>query len=861
VNESEAISQAITSSVEVATRFLQHFLPAGEVFPGNGNGAVTFFKIGDFKNTPAKEKGPQGGSTYVRLPELCGNDRTTGDKVAGPVSIVRLLFGCDAPQAVERIRQWLESEGIDLETEAQARGRPRAEPYPWPAAVAGLNGANLLALENFRGYSPELCRRIKDLELLARVDGHWCFAIYNRNGVVVGINQLVKHPYYDSRVARQQWVPKPMGVDRSVWLEIGAPLSTTRLVLICESGWDALAVLSLYSDEELKSTTILSSHGTGGDVMPRFGINVKRVILVVQNDPPSHRWAEKLAAQAGGYDLAVVLPPEPEKDSNDALRKGKLRREDFDKAQVHFIDPATGEIRIEVRPWYAMFDNQTESGPAVKEGVRLMAASHQLFEVGYISPTERGRLAWLYPDGDTVFLDKTEIDFNQIFQSFARTCVLVVTKKGIVRLSQPLTPRASKLLLKGWNRPPGPPMPRVDRILKYPTLLQNELGQLFVPSGPGFYSTPRGSIFVQSKGPVIPAMEFAQTKDVMVELTEEFRWAEESDRSRYSAVVLAEEMRSAGLLPGHCPFVLIDAPGINYGKTALAKRLFLSFGETPAMVMPVTGQVGVAHFEVLLSAAVARMQRFIFIDNFEGMLNSPALAAMLTNHRAQIRPTYAPEQDVSVAEILFVITSNFAAPTPELIDRACVIRLGQPPAWKAGVDQFARESQISADYARYTAARRSIIMHWDKLGRPRKEDRRHRFTEYFAPLCGLIEDVLGLTSPLDGVEAEAFWRTDVNAVWLRRLANFYQKDQPERPRGAADLEDDCRAHQMFPPNYRKGHDVHQLKQDIGLTLRSAASGRSEVDLGLFTATLTNVSTAKVGSKPARSAWKVSFKAK
>jgi hypothetical protein len=859
MTESEVVHRAVTGSLEVATRFLNHFLSAGEVFRNNGE---AFFKVGDFRNTPAKQRGPMGGSVYLKLPELCGSDRTTGEKVHGPVPIIRLLRGCDASSAVAEVKQWLADEGIDTgEGEETKSGRKRADAFPWSAAVADLSDARLRELEHFRGYPPDLCQRIRRLELIARVDRHWCFPITNRNGVVIGINQLVRHPYFDPAVMRQQWVPKPLGVDRSVWNRIGAPLTSATLVIICESAWDALAVLSLYTDAELADTAILATHGTGGDTLPRFTTNVKRVVVAVQNDAPSQRWAEKLARQAGGYDLAVVLPPGPEKDFNDLLRKGLLKREDFDKAAPRSVDPATGRVRVDLRPWYAMFSDTTESGPALEEGVRLMADSKQLFEVGYLSPTERGLLTWLRPERAAVCLDEARVDFNQIFQSFARTCQQVNTKKGPLFIPKPLDVRAVNLLLKGWSHSEaGLLMPQVDHILERPSFVQDENGALALPA-PGYHPVKGGSIFVQSAGPAIPDMEFEQAKDVVAEYVEEFdgSYAEGGDRSRYYVLLFAPEMQSAGFLPGNYPFAIFDAADVNFGKSSAARRIFLFYGEAPAMVMPVEGRAGVANFEILLSAAVATLKRFIFIDNFRGSLRSPVLEAMLTEHRAQIRPSYSPEREVSVAGRSFNLTSNLASPNPDLMSRSLAVRLAAPAKWKT--DKVTRENQIRSDYARYTAARRAIIRRWDAEKRPRVEDKRHRFTDFFAPMCGLVEGTLGMKPVLDGMEAEAAWRTDVNAVWLRSLANFYRTKGLDLPRGAKELVDDCRAHQMYPPNYIKGHDVRQLKQDIGITLRAAADGRSQVDLGLFTAFLINSSTAKPGSQYSAKAWQVYFKLK
>jgi len=365
---------------------------------------------------------------------------------------------------------------------------------------------------------------------------------------------------------------------------------------------------------------------------------------------------------------------------------------------------------------------------------------------------------------------------------------------------------------------------------------------------------------VQSEGPKIPPMEFAEAVEVLAGLVSEYEsaYAEKSDRSRYYALLLGPEMQSAGFVTGEYPLGFFDAADINHGKSSAAMRICLFYGERPAMVMPVSGQGGgVARFESLLSAALLEMKRFNFIDNWRGHINSSLLNTLLTELIAQLRASYDRERQISAAGRIFLLSSNSAEPGPDLFSRSLPVRLKSPAVWI--MPKSDREAQIRAEFPRLTAARRAIIRRWHAQDCPKGNDKRHRFTGFFGPMCGLIEGTLGMSPILDGVESEARWRQEPVLVWLRQLADFYREKDPGRLRGAKDLFDDCRAHNMTPPGFVKGRESIQLRKDIGLALRAAAERRTEADLGLYTAFLVHqATTARAGSNYASGRWQVRF---
>src|ERR1700730_2675255 len=220
----EKITQILTSSEDLAIRFLQRFLSNGEKFGD-------FWKVGNFQNK--KGTGADGGSTTIKIPELCGSDKTTGDKVKGPIKIIRLLKGCAAPEAEEAIIEWLSSAGVEIE-ESVSKGKKETSEtaFPWSTAVQGLTEDDLKGLRGFRGFSQELCERIKSLELIAKVEGRWAFPVRNKSGVIVAVDRLTTHPDLDPKAKKQNWQPKPVGAARNEsWYYIGVdPIKASKLI-------------------------------------------------------------------------------------------------------------------------------------------------------------------------------------------------------------------------------------------------------------------------------------------------------------------------------------------------------------------------------------------------------------------------------------------------------------------------------------------------------------------------------------------------------------------------------------------------------------------------------------------------------
>jgi hypothetical protein len=172
----DELSAAVTDDPAIALRFLQHFLPHGEV-----NEDHSRYQIGDFS-------GNAGTSAYIYIPALNGEDGATGDKVSGPLTILCKLKDIPIKQAAEDLEGWLKDEGISSSTK-----ETRSAAFPWSDHVKSLTEQDRTELSRFRGWSLDHINRVLQYEGVAKIKSIWCFTIRNKKKAIVGLYKLVKN--------------------------------------------------------------------------------------------------------------------------------------------------------------------------------------------------------------------------------------------------------------------------------------------------------------------------------------------------------------------------------------------------------------------------------------------------------------------------------------------------------------------------------------------------------------------------------------------------------------------------------------------------------------------------------------------
>jgi hypothetical protein len=268
--DTDKLCKVVTEDRKLAEKFLTSVYPSGTI---EGD----WFILGSFA-------GESGKSTAIRIPEMHGSDKSTGETVNGPISILLKANGLKATEAIFQLQKWLENEGVGI----NASGRVETEDaFPWQAAVESLSASDLSELALFCGYSIELCHRLKSVGAIAKHDGKWCFPIYDTKDAIIGVDCLVEHPFFNPG-KRQKWIPKPNGADRKKsWYSLGCTGGTVKHVIITESRWDAIAIFGEYSEEELKETTILATSMGASQTEIKFSPDLESVLVCAQADEAS----------------------------------------------------------------------------------------------------------------------------------------------------------------------------------------------------------------------------------------------------------------------------------------------------------------------------------------------------------------------------------------------------------------------------------------------------------------------------------------------------------------------------------------------------------------------------------------------
>ena len=177
------------------------------------------------------------------------------------------------------------------------------------------------------------------------------------------------------------------------------------------------------------------------------------------------------------------------------------------------------------------------------------------------------------------------------------------------------------------------PFPILNAIIETPTLRND--GSIL--SKPG-YDAQTGLFYMPSsnfrlpKLPVLPTQEHAQraARFIQDEVLSDFPFKDQASSTNALAMILTDLHRQT-LIP-KSPLALIDAPQAGTGKTFLAEVSHeITTGRPAAMTTaPDTSQYADEEWRKRITSMLRAGINSIIIDNVEGVLSSPSLAAALT---------------------------------------------------------------------------------------------------------------------------------------------------------------------------------------------------------------------------------------
>ena len=360
--------------------------------------------------------------------------------------------------------------------------------------------------------------------------------------------------------------------------------------------------------------------------------------------------------------------------------------------------------------------------------------------------------------------------------------------------------------------------------------LQGELQLL----GKGYHEI-LGGIYV-TKDRAINELPLEQAKQSLLELLTDFNFVSDSDRSRALAGLISPALRFGGLLTADFPLDLAEATESQSGKTYRQRIVCALYGEK-AFVINRREQNGVGSLDEAISEGLISGQPFLMFENVRGPVASQLLESAIRGEgRVSCRRAYSRGVQVETAHVCFMLSSNQAEATPDLANRAIIIRLRKQPAshqfkiYEEG-DLLAH---IQARPDHYLSCIYSVLGEWHKRGRPRTEESRHDFREWCQTMDWIVQEIFGLAPLLDGHRAEQLRLSNQNLRWLRLVALAVEKENRlNTGLRASQIADICEGSDINIPGCGLSLAGDQIPMQIGKVLKRIFAEQHSIEVSGF----------------------------
>jgi len=231
--------------------------------------------------------------------------------------LLKCFAGCTFDQIVSAagfVSQDLFPEPLHRQSDNGATTR-RAATLDWPKCVAVFTEKHVEQIAEWRGFSPEFVRELRDNGQIGIYNGLVAFPVHN-NGKVVGAH---------FRLKSGDWNYTPRGT-KAAPLVFGELIPGER-VNVFESTWDGLA----YMDKSGERDGIIIARGTGNAKLAAGLIPQGSTCYVwTQNDKPGADFEKALVAPATKCCVKRVKIPSPHKDLNDWTGAGATDKDLLD---------------------------------------------------------------------------------------------------------------------------------------------------------------------------------------------------------------------------------------------------------------------------------------------------------------------------------------------------------------------------------------------------------------------------------------------------------------------------------------------------------------------------------------------------
>jgi hypothetical protein len=199
---------------------------------------------------------------------------------------------------------------------------------------------------------------------------------------------------------------------------------------------------------------------------------------------------------------------------------------------------------------------------------------------------------------------------------------------------------------------------------------------------------------------------------------EGFFWAGPIDLINYIGAALMTPLMPMLVEDGH-PGVMTWANKTGIGKTMSCDCLAILKDGEPAAVTSVEGSA--REVENQIASEMNDGRTVLFIDNQKGVLNVPILEANMTAKQVAIRGFQVQRKVRRPNDLLWLITTNDAIPSDDMLSRCIHVRLhyeGDPDARQFAMSEGELLSYVRENRVGILAELAGMVVRWLDAGRP-----------------------------------------------------------------------------------------------------------------------------------------------
>jgi hypothetical protein len=270
---------------------------------------------------------------------------------------------------------------------------------------------------------------------------------------------------------------------------------------------------------------------------------------------------------------------------------------------------------------------------------------------------------------------------------------------------------------------------------------------------------------------------------------------------------------------------MAEADQSQSGKTYRQKLVAAVYNETPQVISMRRG--GVGSLDESLSQAILRANPIIMFDNIRGKFDSQTLEALLTcNGPFSARVPHRGEVLVDTNRFCFQLTSNGIDTTPDLANRASIIRISKQPneyRFKSYGEGDLLE-HVKGNQPYYLGCVFEVIRHWHQGGKKRTTETEHDFREWTQTMDWIVQEIFDAAPLMDGHDSAKKRATQPSLNWLRQLAIALEAHGSlGEELSASEIVEFCCENDIELPVMGAIDDEDKARKRVGITLKGVFS--------------------------------------